>query len=1700
MTSVALRTLLAASAFVSLTPAVRAETTITPTGDVALLVEAFAGAGIHIVNATIESGSVAQAGPSYNNLTLPPTRATGTFADGPLGIAHGALLTSGDVQLALPPNGTLRGSLDGATGIHGTDALDDDPFCDAVIGNPAYPSRDVVRLTLDFTLEDDFDGVEVTYVFGSEEFPDYLDSLYADAFGVFVRAAGTDAYENIGLDGDGAAININGPYFSGDHVINTVPGEGDPALSGYNGLTPKITSAKALPSGAAYVHQLVVVVCDATDRYLDSGLFVSSIAGCKGGGCAALRYCGNGTVDPGELCDDGNNDDTDSCTNACSPCADDHPGGQRDQGCGVVEPICASFGGDLSHCAVCDDDTAGGLDSGCTAPLPACLPTSDDKGVCVECTVDADCATSCDLATHTCTACIDDTAAGVDTGCGPAMPACDLAGPDGPTCVPCTGDPQCGPSAICDDGQRCTACQDTADGVQRDHGCTLLAPLCADSGSSAARCVPCMDTTPDGKDLGCSTATPSCDEGAPFGPVCLGCVSDVQCGAGRVCAPNGACVPCHDSAPGSGQDDGCPFAAPICVASGQPSAHCAPCVDDHVTSTDTGCSAALPACDVSAPGAPVCVGCTGDAQCGAGAVCGTLQACVPCEDTAPGGGLDAGCGFASPICTKSGTTDARCVPCVDNTVVGTDRGCGSPTPACDEAAAGGPLCVGCTGDGQCGAGTICSADQRCVACEDTAPGTGLDEGCLAGAPICAQSGTPAARCVPCVDDTVADTDTGCVIATPACDVAAAGGPACVTCTRDEQCGADVCSSDHACVPCQDTAPGAAVDRGCEVTSALCIASGTPTAHCVPCVDDTAADTDTGCSAELPACDVSGPLCVGCTSAAQCPAGVCGGAHACVPCEDTALGAARDAGCTLGDPICVASGSADARCVPCVDDSDGGTDTGCVTMVPHCLDAGEGAVACYPCAQDGDCGAGERCSEAHVCEPVPNAPPLAIDDLVEVDEDGAVLVSVAANDGDPDGAALVVTPELVALPRRGDAVVNADGSVLYTPAADRHGPDWLVYEVCDPLGACDTAFVYVLVRPVEDPPVARDDHAGAAQRARAAIAASANDGDPDGDVLVVATVGAPAHGTTAPGADAKIRYSPDAGFTGDDSFSYTIRDPAGNTATATVTVTVGGGSGPSAANDSAEVAEDEAVTVDVLANDTGSGLTVTQVGAPVHGTTSAGVDGVTYTPDADFAGEDSFAYSACDAGATCVSAVVQVTVTPTTDPPVALDDVRTATGAITLDPLLNDVDVDGDTLSVTTVGPPLAGEATLDADGRVTYTPTPGFVGFDAFDYAIEDSGGGTASARVIVWVRAGDNDVPVTEDDAFSVGDGAPSALDVLANDSDADGLAIVDVQQPTRGAVTFGDGVLDYAPEAGFCGEVVFAYTVSDPGGAEAAATVTLRVGDRDDDGLCDLREGEIGTDPEDPDSDGDGLGDAIEDAGPTDPLDADTDDDGVADGAEVAGGLDPTDPDGDGDGLSDGLERGVSEPVPGGTSGGSIPVAYRGTDTDSAAWQPDGDPASVTDPFDPDSDDDGLLDGTEDADRDGVVGASETDPFDPDSDDDGLLDGTERGLADPEDATATDPSVFVPDADPLTVTDPRDPDTDHGGVPDGAEDVNLNGAVDLDERDPLDPADDQPGRGGAYLQGGGGCGGAGVTPLALLGWLLVAAWLWRRRGVPHG
>ena len=272
--------------------------------------------------------------------------------------------------------------------------------------------------------------------------------------------------------------------------------------------------------------------------------------------------------------------------------------------------------------------------------------------------------------------------------------------------------------------------------------------------------------------------------------------------------------------------------------------------------------------------------------------------------------------------------------------------------------------------------------------------------------------------------------------------------------------------------------------------------------------------------------------------------------------------------------------------------------------------------------------------------------------------------------------------------------------------------------------------------------------------------------------------------------------------------------------------------PVAAADTATTPEDTAVTVAVLRNDTdrdGDQLTVTSVTTPANGTAKVNSNfTVTYTPDADWNGTDTFDYVVSD-GTASATATVTVTVSAVNDPPVAAaDNVTTKDDvAVSVDVLANDTDADGDALSVTAVTKPAKGEAKVNSNYTVTYTPDANWNGTDTFDYVVSD---GTAldTATVTVTVGAG-NKPPVAVDDAArATKNGGAVTINVLANDKDGDGdaLSVTLVAQPSNGSATVNaENMVKYTPDTDFSGRDPFDYVASD-GTASDTATVMVTVG----------------------------------------------------------------------------------------------------------------------------------------------------------------------------------------------------------------------------------------------------------------------------------
>ncbi len=457
----------------------------------------------------------------------------------------------------------------------------------------------------------------------------------------------------------------------------------------------------------------------------------------------------------------------------------------------------------------------------------------------------------------------------------------------------------------------------------------------------------------------------------------------------------------------------------------------------------------------------------------------------------------------------------------------------------------------------------------------------------------------------------------------------------------------------------------------------------------------------------------------------------------------------------------------------------------------------------------------------------NDDPVARDDAAAMDEDGDVAILVLDNDEDADGDVLSI--QSLTQPGHG-AVVISGASVTYTPGKDFYGEDLFTYTVSDGRGGTSTGAIRITVVPVNDAPRAEDDSAFTDEDVAVTIAVLENDSDPDGDGLSIQEVSPPAQGT-AEVLGAAVVYTPAAGFHGVDSFTYTVLDGHGGSATATVTVNVATvNHPPMAVGGAVETDEDVAVTIAVLANDSdpdGDDLTLQAVSSPSHGTLTREGTEVTYTPASGFHGADAFTYTVSDGRGGTSSATITVTVFEVNDPPWAYgENAWTTEGSpVTILALANDGDPDGDPLAIDSVSSPGHGEVEIRGEALL-YTPAPGFHGMDGFTYVIVDGRGGSAAATVTIDV-ANVNDAPVAVDDQASTLEDTPTTLDVLANDSDPDGdaLSIESSTAPLHGTALRAGGSIVYTPNSNYFGLDTFTYIVSDGNGRTAEATVTVTV-----------------------------------------------------------------------------------------------------------------------------------------------------------------------------------------------------------------------------------------------------------------------------------
>ena len=457
-----------------------------------------------------------------------------------------------------------------------------------------------------------------------------------------------------------------------------------------------------------------------------------------------------------------------------------------------------------------------------------------------------------------------------------------------------------------------------------------------------------------------------------------------------------------------------------------------------------------------------------------------------------------------------------------------------------------------------------------------------------------------------------------------------------------------------------------------------------------------------------------------------------------------------------------------------------------------------------------------------------------DDKVTLDEDSSKSIDVLANDENALSIKSVTTPA------NGIAEIVGD-KVLYTPNANFNGSDSFKYIAKNDKESAE-ATVYITVNAVNDAPIIDDIANRTINEDSPAFNVDINASDIDNDNLTINATSSDnsilAVGITPNSRSLKaisalttITLIPQPNANGEVTISVVANDGE-LTTTKTFLVTINPiNDAPSAVDDSAVVDEDNNITIDVLANDSdidGDSLIIKIKSTPANGVATIIGNKISYRPNSNYNGNDSFSYTISDPSNAEADANVNITINPVNDAPTIepVDDVTinedtnktinlsvndidgdpiTIT-AISSDDTLVDIEVNGDTLTI-------IGEANRYNQNGISITVE-----------AKDDKGASTSIDFNLIVLPV--NDAPIAVDDNIEVDEDNNITIDVLSNDSDIDGdsLNITNITAPQNGEVSIVNNKIVYTPNSNYNGSDSFSYTISD-GSATADATVNITV-----------------------------------------------------------------------------------------------------------------------------------------------------------------------------------------------------------------------------------------------------------------------------------
>ena len=264
--------------------------------------------------------------------------------------------------------------------------------------------------------------------------------------------------------------------------------------------------------------------------------------------------------------------------------------------------------------------------------------------------------------------------------------------------------------------------------------------------------------------------------------------------------------------------------------------------------------------------------------------------------------------------------------------------------------------------------------------------------------------------------------------------------------------------------------------------------------------------------------------------------------------------------------------------------------------------------------------------------------------------------------------------------------------------------------------------------------------------------------------------------------------------------------------------------PVASAQTVSAVEDTAVAITLAGSDSeGSALTYAVVRQPVLGKLSGTAPNLTYTPDANKSGADSFTFKVNDGANDSATATVTILVAAANDAPVAGDQAVATDEDVPVVITLNGSDIDGDSLTYAVVAGPTKGEL-LGTAPDLEYVPNAEASGTDSFTFTVNDGTADSAVKTVTITI-APINDAPVAG--ALSLSTEEDTTLFIALQGFDAEGanLTYTVVSQPANGTLSGEGADLEYVPNPDFNGTDSFTYRVSDGVNVSGIARVSVTV-----------------------------------------------------------------------------------------------------------------------------------------------------------------------------------------------------------------------------------------------------------------------------------